>query len=145
MKVKITSDGLISSTRMTNAETGELIGLVKSIRIRVDMHATLVEALVEFANVELDVTAEALFKNKKPDLGGFRQEELTHPGKANAIPPPPSEHFPQREVTTKPTPRPGIYADTGGLLSEPVGPMEYLHDPEGPENYGRVPSKEKKT
>jgi hypothetical protein len=128
MKVKVTSDGLVANTRMTNAETGEPIGIVRSLRIRVDMHATLVEALVEFSNVELDITAEALFKNKKPDLGGFNHEELTHPGKANAIPPPPSEHFPQREATTKPTPRPGIYADTGGLRAEPVGPMEYVKE-----------------
>jgi hypothetical protein len=117
MRLKITSDGPTHTTRLVNAETGEPIGVVKNIRIRIGMDLPMVEALVEFSGMELDLVADATFVNQKPDLSAFKPEPHTHPGKANAIPPPPSEATFPKEAITKPTPKPGRYLQAEGALS----------------------------
>lgn len=52
----------------------------------------------------------------------FVPEPLTHPGKANAIPPPPSDAIFPKEAITKPTPKPGRYIHAAGSLSTDVVP-----------------------
>jgi hypothetical protein len=124
MKLKLVSDGTVAGTRLVNAETGEPIGLIQDIRIRARvLEEPMIEALIQCVGMELELTGE--FKKKERTVPIFDREAPTHPGKANAIIPPPSEDFPKREPTTKPTPRPGIYADMGGMKSEPAGVMEF--------------------
>lgn len=59
LKLKIISDGTSFGTRVVNAETGEELQYVKSIRWEICSQSRRSNAIVELANVELDVTSHA--------------------------------------------------------------------------------------
>jgi hypothetical protein len=145
MKFKLITDGSLSGTQLLNAATGEVVGTIESMSVHLEVATGLA------ARMSLEITGDLHRRKDKPQPG-FVPEVPTHPGKANAIPPPPSEAIFPKEAITKPTPKPGRYISAEGVLSTEAvptgmagtGPMEYLDPADStvnPENYGRVPSK----
>lgn len=69
LKLKIVSDGTSFGTRVVNAETGEELQYVKSIRWEVCSQSQRASAVVELANVELDVASHAQISRPAPAWG----------------------------------------------------------------------------
>jgi hypothetical protein len=123
MKFKLISDGSISGTNLVNAETNEVVGVVEGVRLE------MVVGVGVAAKVRLELTGE-LHRRKDRPPAAFTPEAPTHPGKANAIPPPPSTAAFPKEAPTKPTPKPGRYIQAEGALSVDVVPMGMPPDDE---------------
>lgn len=57
MKIKILSDGTARTTRVVNAETGEVIDGCYSVKWKVDTDSRISTAILAFRNIPVDIMA----------------------------------------------------------------------------------------